>query len=92
MNNCCICNSNIPRYQYLVKTNDTKTNNEQLNANDYLNIGYMAGRYGINLQNPNAPQNIRLTQNGIVFDINSCTAGLFENNLNQAGIKFNRIA
>lgn len=90
MNNCCICN--VPRYQYLVRTNEAKMNNQPLNANDYMNVGYMAGRYGINLDNPNIPQNIFPTPEGMVFDINSCTAGLFEQNLMQSGIKFNRLA
>lgn len=90
MYNCCICN--VPRYQYLVKTNEAKLNNQPLTSNDYMNVGYMAGRFGINLANPNAPQDIKQTPEGVVFDINSCTSDLFEQNLNQAGIKFNRIA
>ena len=90
MNNCCICS--VPRYQYLVRTNESKTNNQPLNTNDYMNVGYMAGRYGVNLQNPNMPQQMILTPEGVIFDINSCTSPLFEQNLNQAGIKFNRIA
>ena len=35
-----------------------------------MNVGYMAGRFGIKLANPNAPQDIKQTPEGVVFDIN----------------------
>ena len=80
------------RVQYLVKTNELKTNNMPLNANDYMNIGYMAGRFGINLQNPNEANPMTSDANGTYLNINSCTAPLFEQNLNNQGIKFQVIA
>ena len=82
----------VPRFQYLVRTNETKLNNQPLTANDYMDVGFMAGRFGIDLRNPNIPHNIMPTPNGVVFDINSCTADLFEQNLNRSGIRFDRIA
>ena len=91
MNSCCICN--VPRYQYLVKTNEAKTNNQPLTFNDYMNVGYMAGRYGINLSdNPNESNPMQITPQGTVLNINSCTSDLFEKNLNNIGIKFDRLA
>ena len=53
----------------------------------------MAGRYGINLDG-NLQQNHKpkFTDKGTIVNINSCTKDLFENNLNQAGIKFDVIA
>ncbi len=80
------------RCQYLVKTNEAKRDNTPLNQNDLLSIGYMAGRFGVNLQNPNEDNFMVSDQNGTYVNINSCTAPLFENTLNQAGINFNRIA
>ncbi len=85
--------SNLPtRYTYIVKTNNLKTDNHPLNSNDYLNIGYMAGRYGVNLQNPNTPNPMVYNKDGIKFSINSCTADMFETNLKNNGIKYDRIA
>jgi hypothetical protein len=52
----------------------------------------MAGRFGVNLQNPNEENFMIANENGTYVNINSCTAPLFENTLNQAGINFNRIA
>ena len=83
---------NPVRNLYLVKTNEYKANNQPLNANDYLNIGYMAGRSGINLSNnPSEPNPLYHTNNGTIVNINSCTSNLFEQNLNQAGIKFDKL-
>ena len=48
------------RCQYLVKTNDVKKDNTPLNQNDLLSVGYMAGRFGVNLQNPNENNPMRL--------------------------------
>ena len=84
--------ANIPRYQYLIRSNDLKTNNQPLNNTDYLNIGYMAGRFGINLSNPNEANYMCTDNRGTFVNINSCTASLFEDNLNKMGIRFNRIA
>jgi len=80
------------RNQYLIKTNENKVNNTPLNANDYMNVGYMAGRFGINLQNPNEPNPLINDANGTYATINSCCAPLFEANLANAGIKFNKLA
>ena len=82
-----------PRMSYLVRTNELKTNNQPLNAVDYLNVGYMAGRFGINLSNnPHEQDPMQFLEQGTLVNINSCTSDLFEKNLNNAGIKFNRIA
>ena len=80
------------RNQYLIKTNENKVNNTPLTANDYMNLGYMAGRFGINLQNPNEPNPLMNDANGTYATINSCCSPLFEANLANAGIKFNRLA
>ena len=80
------------RVQYLVKTNEPKANNTPLTANDYMNLGYMAGRFGINLNNPNEANPIISDNNGTYVNINSCTAPLFEQTLNNEGIKFCAIA
>lgn len=84
---------NCVRNSYIVRTNDLKLNNTPLNSADYLNVGYMAGRYGVNLAgNPYEVNPMQMTPEGTIVSINSCTAGLFEQNLNQTGIKFDRIA
>lgn len=84
---------NCVRSSYLVKTNDLKLNNKPLNSTDYLNVGYMAGRFGVNLSNNPYEQNpIQLIPEGTLVSINSCCNDTFEKNLNGSGIKFNRIA
>ncbi len=81
------------RNSYIVKTNDLKTNNQPLNSEDYLNIGYMAGRFGINLtNNPNEQNPIKILPQGVLVNVNSCTSDLFEKDLSNSGIKFDRIA
>lgn len=83
---------NIPvRNQYFICTNELKKNNTALNENDFLNIGYMAGRFGVNLTNPNEPNHIIKDGNGLYLNINSCCSPLFESNLEQAGINFNKL-
>lgn len=89
MINCC---ASPVRYQYVVKTSENKSNNTPLTSDDYMNIGYMAGRFGVNLANPNEQNNIVKDNNGTYVNINSCCAPLFEASLNQSGIKFNRLA
>ena len=86
------CQCYPARQQYLVRTNELKSDNMPLTSNDYLNIGYMAGRFGVNLQNPNEPNPIKYNDNGLILDINSCTSSLFENNLKAKGVKFDRLA
>ena len=80
------------RNQYLVRTSELKTDNTPLNSDDYINIGYMAGRFGVNLVNPNIPNNIYKDNKGIYININSCCAPLFESTLSQTGIKFDKLA
>ena len=82
-----------PRVQYVVKTNDLKVNNQPLTSADYLNVGYMAGRFGINLSNNPAEQNpMQFLPQGTLININSCTSDLFEKTLNDNGIKFDKLA
>ena len=84
---------NCVRNSYIVKTNDLKLNNQPLNSADYLNVGYMAGRFGVNLSgNPNEQNPIYTTSQGTFVNINSCCANQFEGALNNSGIKFDRIA
>ena len=81
------------RNSYIVKTNDLKTNNQPLNSEDYLNIGYMAGRFGINLtNNPNEQNPIKILPQGVLVNVNSCTSDLFEKDLSNSGVKSDRIA
>lgn len=85
--------ASVERINYIIRTNDPKTNNQPLNKDDYMQIGYMAGRFGINLSgNPSEANPIQQTPDGTIVNINSCTSELFENTLNQTGIKFDRIA
>lgn len=83
----------IQRCDYLVQTNSVKANGQKPTSQDLINVGYMAGRYGINLDG-DLQQNHRpkFTDKGTIVNINSCTKDLFENNLNKAGIKFDVIA
>ncbi len=83
----------IQRCDYLVQTNSIKTNGQKPTSQDLINVGYMAGRYGINLDG-NLQQNNKpkFTDKGTIVNINSCTKDLFENNLTKAGIKFDVIA
>ena len=81
------------RVSYIVKTNELKNNNQPLNGNDYMSIGYMAGRFGINLDsNPNQSNPMQVIPQGTVVNINSCTTDMFETTLETMGIKFDRIA
>ena len=79
------------RYEYQVLTEKKKANKEHLTKDDYLNVGFLAGRFGVNLQNPNEPGHIYKDKTGTYVKINSCCAPLFEETLNQSGIKFNRL-
>lgn len=83
----------VNRCKYIVRTNLPKTNGQYLNSIDLLNVGYMAGRFGVDLTgNPQVNYIPIQTQDGVIVNVNSCTAGLLESNLSQAGINFNRIA
>lgn len=83
----------VTRCQYVVYTNQPKQNGQTLDQKDLINIGYMAGRFGINLdgnlQQNNKPQ---YTAKGTIIDVNTCTAPLLEENLKTDGIKFDKIA
>lgn len=79
----------VSRCSYIIPVNQVKSNGEKLNSKDYFDMGYMAGRFGINLNgNPNEHSNPIFTTDNVQFDINFCTCSLLEENLNQAGIKF----
>ena len=39
----------VGRCTYSIQTNQVKTNGEKLNQDDLINLGYLAGRCGINL-------------------------------------------
>lgn len=83
----------VPRVQYSININTPKSDSGALTNKDCLEIGYMAGRYGINLgTNPQEANQIKYNKDLITVDINACTSDLFEQNLKQAGIKFNRLA
>ena len=83
----------VSRCDYLVLTNTQKTNGQPLNQKDLINVGYMAGRYGINLDgNLKAEKVPQYSDKGTLINVNSCTTELLENNLNKAGIKFNKLA
>ncbi len=82
----------VERCNYLIDTNSKKENGQYLTSNDMLNIGYMAGRFGINLDGKINENNIpKETENGLLININSCTKDLFEDNLKKSGIKFDVI-
>ena len=84
---------NVGRCTYFVPTNQIKTNGENLNQTDLINIGYLAGRCGINLENdPKEPNKPDYTKEGVMLNINCCTCDLFEENLKKSGIKFDIIA
>lgn len=84
---------NVERCNYYIPTNTPKNNGEKLSNTDFFNIGYMAGRFGINLDNnPFENNDPKISEKGISLNINCCTTNLFEENLNKAGIKFDIIA
>ncbi len=83
----------VTRCSYLVGTNLPKNNGEKLTDKDLINVGYMAGRFGISLDG-DLSKNMKpqVCENGTYVNINSCTQSLFEKELNNAGIKFMAIA
>lgn len=83
----------IERCNYLIPINQPKKNGEKLSQKDLINIGYMAGRCGISLDGDlNKNYAPKFVEKGIVLNINSCTTDIFEQKLNDAGIKFDVLA
>ena len=79
----------VGRCGYFIPVNQQKVNGEKLTPKDYFNIGYMAGRFGINLDGDVNKENKPVfDEKGIAININCCTTELFEKNLNKSGIKF----
>lgn len=83
------CISSAPRTIYHVNIQDGKANGQPLKADDYLQLGYMAGRLGFN---PCGLQSMKKTEEGVLIDINSSAAPFFEQKLEKDGILFDRIA
>ena len=83
----------VSRCDYLVSIDKPKANGQALTKEDLLNVGYMAGRFGVNLDG-NLCENCKpkFTEDGALININCCTKDLFEKNLSEAGIKFDVIA
>ena len=83
----------VERCSYFIPTNQTKTTGESLCQKDLINVGYLAGRCGINLDgNPQEANKPEFIQDGVKFNINCCTTDIFEQNLKDSGIKFDIIA
>lgn len=83
----------VNRVTYFVPTVQVKQNGETLNNKDLINLGYMAGRFGINLNNnPNEANMPIYSKDGVFFSINSCTSDCFEESMQESGIKFNCLA
>ena len=80
---------NVSRCELLIATNLPKKNGERLSRQDIFNLGYMAGRCGINLDG-NLNQDIKPvhTNDGVLININQCTQKYVEKNLKQAGIRY----
>lgn len=83
----------VNRCGYLIGTNLPKNNGEKPSDKDLINVGYMAGRFGVSLDG-DLSKNYKpvVCENGTYVNINSCTKSLFEEELNKAGIKFTAIA
>ena len=82
----------VQRVEYFVPYQAPKRNGKYPTNDEMLYLGYMAGRYGINLDgNPSVQYPPRRYQQGAIFNINSCTAEAFERNLSTIGMNFNRI-
>ena len=83
----------VRRCSYFVPTNQEKNNGEKLSQKDLINIGYMAGRYGVSLDGDLNKNFIpKVNEQGVTLSINCCTSELFEKNLKEAGIKFDVLA
>ena len=97
---------NYPKYEgiktYFItgKLDDKHIANNNINIGkriadareDMIYLGYMAGRYGVNLNgSPYISYPPKGCANGAIFNINACTADTFEKNLSTMGMNFNRI-
>lgn len=83
----------VERCSYFVPINYLKANGEKLSQEDFFNIGYMVGRFGINLDGDvNKEYAPQISPDGITLNINCCTSDLFEKNLGEAGITFDVLA
>ena len=79
----------VERCNYIVNINMPKRNGQYLSQKDLINVGYMAGRYGVNLDgNLNGKFRPIQTENGLLVNINCCTKDSFEKNLKDSGINF----
>ena len=83
----------VGRCDYFISTNQVKSDGQRLTEKDLINLGYMAGRYGISLDG-DLDRNIKpeYKNDGVKLNINCCTTDLFEDNLEKAGIRFEIIA
>ena len=83
----------VSRVQYNIHTNSTKADGQALNQRDLVELGYMAGRFGINLDGKSFEHKLpEVSEKGTKIDINSCTTDLFEQTLNELGIAFDKMA
>lgn len=83
----------IQRVNYSIYINQPKSNGQKLTTQDLVNVGYMSGRFGINLDgNPKENNSPKFTPDALMVNVNSCTSDLLEDNLNKAGIKFDKMA
>lgn len=84
--------NSIGRNTYIVRTNGPKSNNTPLTIQDYMQVGYVAGRCGVNLSgNPYEQNPMQYTSQGTIVSINPCTSEYFEKTLIQSGINFDKI-
>ena len=87
------CSSFMPGYRYQVNTKEGKVDGQPLKADDYLELGYMAGRFGTNIcTRPVGLSSMKKNEEGVMIDIDERASVLFENKLDKEGIRFNRIA
>jgi hypothetical protein len=84
--------SPVPMTTYVVNTSK-KRSQAPLSNKDLIQVGYLAGRCGVNLDgDPNRINTPKIGQHNLLVDINDCTTEYFEQNLNQIGLKFDRMA
>lgn len=80
---------NVSRCDYIVSLDKPKNNGQPLTNEEIFNVGYMAGRFGVNLDDkPCEHCQPKFTEKGTLININCCTKDLFEKNLTDAGISF----